>query len=1711
MSIRGKIKTATKLMNNIFNPLNYSIISQKPLRLTDVFGWHGHIPFAFALTEMLRPKLLVELGTHKGDSYCAFCQAVKALKLDCACYAVDTWEGDEHAGFYPKEILKELRSHHDPLYGSFSKLLEMSFDAAVSRFSGGSIDLLHIDGLHSYDAVKHDFDTWLPKMSKRGAILLHDISVRHQNFGVRKFWDELKEAYPSFEFIHSYGLGVLGIGEELPEDIRAFLSMDKDHADQIRNFFSALGSHAAQKHLPEKSELIKPELSENTDKYNSYLLALAALDDSEEVKRQKSKPFSYQPKISIVVRYCMGEEKGLKCATDSVIRQLYENWELCIVTENAEVSPAIKDYLQKDDRIRHIEGNTNNALSLVSGEFIGFLCYEDELEISALYEIVKRLNDENDLDFVYTDEDKISESGTRFDPHFKPDWSPDTFRSYNYIGKFAVLRKTTADAAGGFREVFEDAQGYDLFLRVAEKARRIAHVPRVLYHARHHAEEEATPNLHDEYAEKALNEHLRRTGLDGDVRAGLFPGSYRVKYRIVDAPNVSVIIPTKDKTNLLKRCVDSILRLSAYKNYKIYIVDNLSQEDETFRYFDEIKQLDQIEILTYNKAFNFSAINNEAVRHADSEYLIFLNNDTEVIASDWIEAMLEFARRRDVGAVGAQLYFPDNTIQHAGLILGLGGIAGYAHYKLPGDHPGYNGRVKIIQNLSAVTAACMMVRKSLFEEMGGFDETYSHAYNDIDLCLRMREKGYLVVYTPYSSLYHHESVSRGHEDTPEKKIRFLKEIRHFQRKWKQVLEYGDPYYNPNLSLFGKGFSIKDVSEIMGKDVLVYDLYKSVWEKDLQLYEKEGQIHHLNTSSWEKDSQLYEKDASLYNLNTALWEKDVRLQDLTTAMGKKDIQIHELNTSFWEKDIQINGKDKKIHELNTALWEKDVQISKKSEEIHNLNTALWEKDVQICKKDEEIHKLNTSVWKKDVLINEKDTQLYDLNAVLWKKDVQIRQKDGQLYDLNAELWETNQQVNKLNAALWEKDTQLYALNVSLKDKEAEIYHLNTAVWEKDTQLYHLNTATWEKDIQIRHLHDAVSEKDRIVHNFLSEKGMSMSREETPGKNKLSELNKASLRFLIVSGIEGAPYIYRCLNLKEQLYYIGYHQVTCKLVHEVNPPVDAQNYEVIILNRPYKLQNITDLTHLCKEKGKILLYSTDDLVTDHAVEDYLRLQKYMSVSQLANFHENVDWTRSLIPSCDACLVSTNYLKSQLDGLHSSIYVIENALSEKQLNKSEKFRIPSLEKKKNRKEIVLGYFSGWRNDHDYDFAFVKDALFEILNTFAQVKLRIVGHLEIDETFAEAFGDRVEQIDFVPFDVLPQFISEVDVNLAPLEPNPHKRSKSSIKFLEAGLLNVPTIASNLEPYNETITHLEDGLLCSDVHDWRDNLRLLVEDAALRQKMGAAAFHKARSQHTTLIRSERLKAVLHEVISKQPEVIPEPPQLEAHEKAEVISRQSLASKYIKGHGIEIGALHNPLPVDKASASVQYVDRKPLDTLKAHYQELEQNVLVQPDIVASAEDLSVIPDAAQDFLIANHLLEHAANPVQAMKEFHRVVKKYTGIIYLALPNMRNESAFDKDREVTPVEHFANDYLAKESDRKLIDFNHFWEWVVKVGKRQTFEDAFAEAKKLYDMEFAIHYHVFVEDNFLSMLDFMRDKLNIKFEILEKYADAYEFIFILKPVY
>jgi GT2 family glycosyltransferase len=557
--------------------------------------------------------------------------------------------------------------------------------------------------------------------------------------------------------------------------------------------------------------------------YRWYLLSVKKVEDGKDIKRERAKAFQYRPKVSIIVPVYNTNEKWLRLCIKSLLTQVYDNWELCIV-DGGSTKPLVREvlegYAKQDGRIKvkfltenkGIAGNSNEALALASGEFVGFLDHDDELASSALYEVVKLLNEDREIDFIYSDEDKISGGGKRFEPHFKPNWSPDTLRSYNYIAHFAVIRKKVIDEIGGFREGYDGSQDHDLFLRVVERTQKIVHIPKILYHWRSHPFSAASSTKAKKYAydsgKKALNDHINRIGLNGKVSDGLFLGSYYIKYHINGSPAVSIIIPNKDKVNVLGQCINSILQRSFYKNYKIFIVDNQSIEAETFKYYKELKNESKVKILYYNKPFNFSAINNYAVSQIDSEYIIFLNNDTEVISSNWIEAMLEFAQRRDVGAVGALLYYPNDTIQHAGVILGIGGVGNHSHKHFLRNDLGYMGRAKIIQNLSAVTAACLMTKKEVFYEVEGFDEKYSNAFNDVDFCLKIRKSDYLIVYTPYAELYHHESLSRGYEDTEEKKIRFRKEIEFFQRKWRDVLTKGDPYYNPNLTLDREDFSIR---------------------------------------------------------------------------------------------------------------------------------------------------------------------------------------------------------------------------------------------------------------------------------------------------------------------------------------------------------------------------------------------------------------------------------------------------------------------------------------------------------------------------------------------------------------------------------------------------------------------------------------------------------------------------------------------------------------------------------------------------------------------------------------------------------------------------------------------------------------------------------------------------------------------------------------
>ncbi len=529
-----------------------------------------------------------------------------------------------------------------------------------------------------------------------------------------------------------------------------------------------------------------------------------------------------QPLISLIMPVYNVQPQLLFAAVNSVRRQIYTNWELCIADDcsvNPELRRQLVDFAEKDTRIRvrylkknlGIAGASNAALALARGEFIGLLDNDDVLADRALLEVVRVISRQPEVDLIYSDEDKITEQGKRYAPFFKPDFGPDTLRSYNYICHFAVMRADVVKAVGGFRQGYDGSQDYDLFLRVCDYSTRIAHIPKILYHWRAvegsvGKDGTAKPYAY-ESAKKALADHLRKRGLQGEVEDGFFTGSYHIRYAISEQPEIAIIIPTRDKVQVLRRCIDSVLGKTTYSNYHILIVDNNSCKQETFSYYDELKREKRIRIISYDRPFNFSALNNFAVRQVNAEYLVFLNNDTEVISTQWLEEMLGLGQRSDVGAVGCLLLYGNDTVQHGGVILGIGGVGGHAHKHFSDDEEGYFGRLKVVQNLSAVTAACLLLRRRVFDEVGGFTEKLSHAFNDVDLCLKIRDKGYLIVYTPFARLYHHESISRGFEATPGKRKRFNQEIKYMEEKWQEVIKKGDPYYNPNLSLTKEDFSL----------------------------------------------------------------------------------------------------------------------------------------------------------------------------------------------------------------------------------------------------------------------------------------------------------------------------------------------------------------------------------------------------------------------------------------------------------------------------------------------------------------------------------------------------------------------------------------------------------------------------------------------------------------------------------------------------------------------------------------------------------------------------------------------------------------------------------------------------------------------------------------------------------------------------------------
>jgi len=544
--------------------------------------------------------------------------------------------------------------------------------------------------------------------------------------------------------------------------------------------------------------------------------------DERELEKERYTKFDYNPVISIITPVYNTDRNFLVAMIESVLAQTYSEWELCIADGSDReiyVKEILEAYEKKDKRIkvkflsenRGIAGNSNEALSMATGDFIALLDHDDLLPPFALFEVVHTLQLNRDADFIYSDEDKIK-GHTRLDHYFKPDWSPDTLRSYNYPAHFAIFKKDLLLSAGAFREGFEGSQDYDLILRISEQAKKIIHIPKILYHWRIHKDSTAgdltVKPLAVQSSRKALEEHLTRLNLEGTVEDGLFLTSYRVTYTIKEYPKISIIIPNSDHSEDLSRCINSITEKSEYKNIEIVIIENNSREDKTFLLYEELKERAYIKIITWNKPFNYSAVNNFAAKEAAGELLLFLNNDTEIINSDCFMCLAEHVIRKDVGAAGGKLYFPDGTIQHGGVILGIGDVAGHSHKGLYRDFAGYGGRLKVIQNVSAVTAACLMMRHDVFNEVRGFDENYILSFGDIDLCLKLREKGYLIVWTPYAELYHYESKTRGYEDTPEKQKRFFREVELFHQKWKFFMEKGDPYYNRNLTLEREDFSLR---------------------------------------------------------------------------------------------------------------------------------------------------------------------------------------------------------------------------------------------------------------------------------------------------------------------------------------------------------------------------------------------------------------------------------------------------------------------------------------------------------------------------------------------------------------------------------------------------------------------------------------------------------------------------------------------------------------------------------------------------------------------------------------------------------------------------------------------------------------------------------------------------------------------------------------
>lgn len=533
------------------------------------------------------------------------------------------------------------------------------------------------------------------------------------------------------------------------------------------------------------------------------------------------KEFIYRPKITIVMPIFNGTEHNLKKTIESVLKQAYSNWELCVsddLSPNENVRTLIKQYAEKDNRINFVfkekNGSISNVLNSIieisTGDFIALLGHNDLLSPDALYENVYLLNQNQKIDFIYSDEDKIDENSMRSEPYFKPDWCPNNLQSRNYIGHFTLIKSSLVKEVGGFRLGYEGSHDYDLYLRVTEKTNKIHHIPKILYHSRVNngttsQNLESKPN-----GIKTLEDSLRRKKLNGKVyQIENLPNHYKIRYEITEQKKVSIIIPSKNLTQITDVCITSIFKLTEYPTYEVILVNNNSDEDDFFKMVKkwEEKEPKRFKCITDNGSFNFSRLMNNAVKETTGDYLLLLNNDTEVTHSDWMAAMVEYVQHKKTGVVGVKLLYHNDTIQHAGVVIGIEGTAAHVFLAENKNAAGYFGYIQSLNNFSAITAACIMVTKENYYLVDGFDENLSVDYNDIDFCLKVKEKGFDNIYLPHVVLYHYESISRGHpHKTKESYERHLKEIGIFQSKWKKYIDH-DPCYNPNLSKKALDFRI----------------------------------------------------------------------------------------------------------------------------------------------------------------------------------------------------------------------------------------------------------------------------------------------------------------------------------------------------------------------------------------------------------------------------------------------------------------------------------------------------------------------------------------------------------------------------------------------------------------------------------------------------------------------------------------------------------------------------------------------------------------------------------------------------------------------------------------------------------------------------------------------------------------------------------------